>query len=60
MNKIGMLEFKAQFPLLFEEYNRRLEFETYAMYYIFDKRDGADCRPTERRVNSAGRTRKDI
>jgi len=40
MNKIGMLEFQAQFPLLYEEYKRRLDFELYAMYYIFNSPDG--------------------
>ena len=37
MNAIGMKEFQAQFPLLFEEYERRLDFELHAMYYIFKK-----------------------
>lgn len=36
MNSIGMLEFQAQFPLLYEEYKRRLDFETHAMHYIFN------------------------
>lgn len=40
MNSIGMLEFQAQFPLLYEEYNRRLDFETYAMHYIFNAGTG--------------------
>jgi hypothetical protein len=40
MNKIGMLEFKAQFPLLYEEYERRLDFEIHAMHYIFNSPDG--------------------
>ena len=37
MNAIGMKEFQAQFPLLFDEYERRLDFELHAMYYIFKK-----------------------
>jgi hypothetical protein len=42
MNTIGMLEFKAQFPLLYEEYMRRLDFEIHAMYYIFHKKNDND------------------
>jgi len=43
MNRIGLLEFRAQFPLIYEEYQRRLEFEMYALHYIFKKPEqGAD------------------
>jgi len=42
MNRIGLLEFKAQFPLLYEEYQRRLDFEMYALHYIFKKPDEGD------------------
>ncbi len=42
MNKIGMLEFQKQFPLLYDEYKRRLDFEMYAMFYIFKNPDGGD------------------
>jgi hypothetical protein len=42
MNRIGLLEFKAQFPLLYEEYQRRLEFEMYALHYIFKTPEQVD------------------
>jgi hypothetical protein len=34
MNSIGVLEFKAQFPILYDEYLRRNEFEKYGLHYI--------------------------
>jgi len=34
MNSIGVLEFKAQFPILYDEYQRRNEFEKYGLHYI--------------------------
>jgi len=37
MNYIGTLEFGAQFPLLYEEYHRRAEFEKLALIYLFKR-----------------------
>ena len=42
MNRIGMEEFKYQFPLLTYEYERRAEFEKYALLYIHKKGDESD------------------
>jgi hypothetical protein len=53
MNKIGMLEFKAQFPLLYEEYMRRLDFESYAMYYIFNNPESDDSSESGSKNNMA-------
>ena len=36
-NYVGTLEFEAQFPLLYEEYRRRAEFEKYGLAYLFSK-----------------------
>jgi len=52
MNKIGMLEFQRQFPLLHDEYKRRLDFETYAMFYIFKNPDGGDDSVSETDVKN--------
>ena len=40
-NYVGTLEFQAQFPLLYEEYRRRSEFEKYGLVYLFNKGDMA-------------------
>ena len=40
-NYVGTLEFEAQFPLLYEEYRRRAEFEKYGLVYLFNKGDMA-------------------
>ena len=37
LNAIGLNEFKYKFPLLFEEYTRRLRFEKYALVYLSKK-----------------------
>jgi hypothetical protein len=42
MNRIGMEEFKYQFPLLTYEYERRAEFEKYALLYIHKKGDESE------------------
>jgi len=34
LNKVGVSEFKAKFPLLYEEYERRSKFEKYALAYL--------------------------
>lgn len=38
MNKVGLEEFKVQFPILFSEYTRRIEFEKVALLYLEKKR----------------------
>lgn len=38
MNSVGLEEFKAQFPILYAEYERRLSFEKLALAYLFKKR----------------------
>jgi len=40
-NYVGTLEFEAQFPLLYEEYRRRAEFEKYGLVYLLNKGDMA-------------------
>jgi hypothetical protein len=52
MNSFGILEFKAQFPLLFEEYQRRLEFERYALHYIFKNPEGDDNNSSDSGINN--------
>ena len=37
LNHVGTLEFQAQFPLLFEEYQRRSAFEKVALVYLHKK-----------------------
>jgi len=38
MNTVGLEEFKVQFPILFAEYKRRMEFEKVALIYLAKKR----------------------
>jgi hypothetical protein len=38
MNSVGLEEFKAQFPILYAEYERRLAFEKLALAYLLKKR----------------------
>jgi hypothetical protein len=38
MNSVGLGEFKAQFPILYAEYERRLAFEKLALAYLLKKR----------------------
>jgi len=39
LNRVGTIEFQAQFPVLYEEYGRRANFEKVALVYLH-KKDG--------------------
>jgi hypothetical protein len=39
LNRVGTLEFQAQFPVLYEEYGRRANFEKIALVYL-NKKEG--------------------